>query len=352
MQISNHLAMSYGMSADAVQGGRRAPSIPHAFITAQVAPHHEVNSFANAHQNVAGHADVSLGSVMNQFSHLSLPGGNMPQAAGAIHNMAAENVYMHGNNGALLYTYGLNPSQHMVPGPENVYGAAMPFSYLPPANFHGAAYHSLVPYTPARPLREVPGLETTRRGSHSTTATESTPATPFFGNVSDRINGTRVAALDRSAYTTPSPQQAAAAGTMGSGGNKNLQIVDPELDNLLMQDPPVPRAVPAVFTPQEHIKSLEQCLENRIAGNKNVYIRGLHPTTDDELLLRYAMRFGEVEQSKAIIDTSTGACKGCVLPYLHFLGIEGSNRKQFRFRQIPGGPRLGEVHPWLLSSRL
>jgi RNA recognition motif-containing protein len=79
---------------------------------------------------------------------------------------------------------------------------------------------------------------------------------------------------------------------------------------MLLQDPAIPKAVPAVFTPANQIKTLEQSLENRIPGNRNVYIRGLHPTTDDELLLRYASRFGEVETSKAIIDTATGACKG------------------------------------------
>jgi RNA recognition motif-containing protein len=58
------------------------------------------------------------------------------------------------------------------------------------------------------------------------------------------------------------------------------------------------------------MKTLEQSLENRIPGNRNVYIRGLHPTTDDDLLYAYAIRFGAVETSKAIIDTGTGACKG------------------------------------------
>ena len=58
------------------------------------------------------------------------------------------------------------------------------------------------------------------------------------------------------------------------------------------------------------MKSLDQSLDNRIPGNRNVYIRGLHPTTDDELLYLFASRFGAVETSKAIIDTGTGACKG------------------------------------------
>ncbi|KAK0702697.1 hypothetical protein B0H67DRAFT_594946 [Lasiosphaeris hirsuta] len=79
---------------------------------------------------------------------------------------------------------------------------------------------------------------------------------------------------------------------------------------LLKGNPTIPQAVPAIFTPPAQMKSIEQCLENPIKGNRNVYIRGLSPKTDDELLLHYVSRFGKVEQSKAIIDTSTGACKG------------------------------------------
>uniref|UniRef100_A0A8H7NP35 RRM domain-containing protein n=1 Tax=Bionectria ochroleuca TaxID=29856 RepID=A0A8H7NP35_BIOOC len=73
--------------------------------------------------------------------------------------------------------------------------------------------------------------------------------------------------------------------------------------------PPSPRQC-LPFSPPGQMKSLEQSLENRIPGNRNVYIRGLHPTTDDELLFLFASRFGAVETSKAIIDTGTGACKG------------------------------------------
>ena len=65
-----------------------------------------------------------------------------------------------------------------------------------------------------------------------------------------------------------------------------------------------------MFTPRENMRTLEQSLSNPIFGNRNVYIRGLHPNTDDATLAAYATRFGQVETSKAIIDTSTGACKG------------------------------------------
>ena len=58
------------------------------------------------------------------------------------------------------------------------------------------------------------------------------------------------------------------------------------------------------------MRTLDQSLHNPIKNNRNVYIRGLHPNTDDETLAQYAARFGKVETSKAIIDTATGACKG------------------------------------------
>ncbi|OBT60054.1 hypothetical protein VE03_10321 [Pseudogymnoascus sp. 23342-1-I1] len=68
-------------------------------------------------------------------------------------------------------------------------------------------------------------------------------------------------------------------------------------------------AVPAVFTP-ENARTLDQSLSNPIYGNRNVYIRGLRPDTNDEILAAYARLFGSVETLIAIIDTGTRACKG------------------------------------------
>lgn len=42
----------------------------------------------------------------------------------------------------------------------------------------------------------------------------------------------------------------------------------------------------------------------------DVYVRGLQPNTTDEMLLQYAVRFGEIESHKAIIDHETKKCKG------------------------------------------
>ncbi|KAI0874666.1 hypothetical protein GGS24DRAFT_516373 [Hypoxylon argillaceum] len=206
--------------------------------------------------------------------------------------------------------------------PETANNPTFPAPYLTQGGFSTYLQFPYVPYTPGRagimPERsevankEVPALEN-RRSSYSTN--ESTPATPFFGgSMASRDPASRVAVFDRSSYTTPSPQQYLGGAPNVTHHPKSLYayplVVDRDLDALLRRDPAIPTAVPAVFTPRKSMKTLEQSLVNNIPGNRNVYIRGLHPTTDDELLLRYTERFGKVETSKAIIDTTTGACKG------------------------------------------
>lgn len=272
--------------------------------------HHDMALHAATNAAMATPMGDGMSAVMNQFNAMNLSAGS---AAGGVPNMQA-NGYINGaENIVFAHPYNGGGMHPMVPA-DHYGAAAYPIQYGM-GNFAGPYAGAMMPFTPnqARPAvtygerapRDLPGLEN-RRSSYSTSATESTPATPFFGHGTDRLNGTRVAPLDRSAYTTPSPREAMSH--FNPNGPQAKAPVDPDLERLLMQDPPIPKAVPAVWT--DHVKPLEQCLESRISGNRNVYIRGLHPTTDDELLLKYAERFGEVEQSKAIIDTATGACKG------------------------------------------
>lgn len=88
--------------------------------------------------------------------------------------------------------------------------------------------------------------------------------------------------------------------------NKSYEMVN--MDELVSRDPPIPRAVPALWTNQEEL-SLAKCLQNP-EGITNVYIRGFMPDTTDEDLDRWASRFGEIESCKAIIEQDTGKCKG------------------------------------------
>lgn len=190
-----------------------------------------------------------------------------------------------------------------------------PIHYLPQGSFPNySAGYSTVPQFSQGPRGgqfDVPGLH--RRGSHSTIE-GSVPGTPsFYAGTAARPDA-NIATLDRSPlYATPSPpglSQALLGKAMQFGSPRTAN--DLYIDKLLVQHPAIPRAIPAVYTPRENLRTLEQSLSNPIAGNRNVYIRGLHPDTHDDTLAAYAIRFGKVETTKAIIDNSTGACKGYV----------------------------------------
>jgi RNA recognition motif. (a.k.a. RRM, RBD, or RNP domain) len=273
---------------------------------------------------------ASMASLMNQFAGIGLPGSNMASAAmtSAQLPLGASQYFYNPADNTYLVAPAMYPPQHLgaTQHAEIAYGsyagAALPYFT------QGAAYPSylsgfpLMPYTPNRAAsyytdrsdqvhKDVPGLEN-RRGSYSTN--ESAPGTPYYGSVSQREQGTQIATVDRSPFgSTPSPQQLpiqhADHQSVKPLPYKTIPI-NVDLDALLIQHPTIPRAVPAVFTPRESMRTLDQSLSNPIPGNRNVYIRGLHPNTDDETLAAYASRFGKVETSKAIIDTSTGACKG------------------------------------------
>lgn len=302
------------MAPDTNNQGRHG--IGPAYVTAQGA--HEVA--ARGMHYPTSHHD-GLGGLVSSFNTLGLANNNVPQGAAPV--AMPPSGYMPADASVVYPGYAghVQPPYMGMAQAADPYGGGVPGGhYMHQGGVPGGYSPYMVPYTPGRPasysdrvdrggLRDVPGLDN-RRGSYSTTATESTPGTPFFGSMTDRHNPPRVISADRSSYTTPSPQQLAISGMIGPVNPKTKRIAEAELRALVEQDPPIPSAVPAVFTTPEQRKTLEQCLENRIEGNKNVYIRGLHPTTDDDLLSQYASRFGEVEQSKAIIDTATGACKG------------------------------------------
>jgi hypothetical protein len=273
--------------------------------------------------------DNSLASIINSFgqTHLGVPGTNMTGTGGGL--ATSGNQYFYMADGQVVYTpaAGMYATQAMAPTqlPDGSYGSySAAFQYLPQGAYPGGYIpgYPMLPYTPGRSgyysdrsdimHKGVPGLEN-RRGSYSTD--ESAPGTPYYGSMGLRDHSTHIAAVDRSpVYSTPSPQlQIPHIGQQVSKPllYKNIaHNVNIDVDALLQQHPAIPHAVPAVFTPRENMRTLEQSLSNPIFGNRNVYIRGLHPNTDDITLAAYAARFGQVETSKAIIDTSTGACKG------------------------------------------
>lgn len=286
-----------------------------------------------------------INAMINSLGAMSLAPGTVlgaPPVPTQYFYNPADNTYL-----AAPSAYPAQPlaAAQAVDNPYTPYGAAAPMPYFAPGAY--PSYYSAmqyVPYTPNRVAsyaeqlyKDVPGLEN-RRGSYSTT-NESAPGTPHYAST-HREGGTHIAAIDRSPFgSTPSPRELPiqhAEHQAKSLPYKTIPI-NIDLDALLAQHPAIPRAVPAVFTPRESIKTLDQSLSNPMPGNRNVYIRGLHPDTDDETLAAYAARFGKVETSKAIIDTSTGACKGSAPPPPHPASAL-LTFSQFRLCQVLCGP--------------
>jgi hypothetical protein len=302
----------------------------------QFRAHHDSQSQGTSFSQVPApnNENITMNSMLNSFAGVSLAGvslagGNMASGAtmGAQLPVGANPQLYVTADGQLFCGPGMYPNQavaqtQLPDAAYNAYAASLPYvaqtaypGYLP-------SYPAMMPYAPAargyysdradQLHKDVPGLEN-RRGSYSTN--ESAPGTPYYGSVSLRDHGTHIAQVDRSPFgSTPSPQGLPAQHIPQASKLPFKTIpIDVDIDALLLQHPAIPRAVPAVFTPRESMRTLDQSLSNPIPGNRNVYIRGLHPNTDDETLAAYANRFGKVETSKAIIDTSTGACKGYVL---------------------------------------
>lgn len=284
--------------------------------------------FSQGPSSVFSGDSIPLNALLSQFTSLGLPAGAPAPSSSSI---GAAPLSVGGNTQFFMTADGqvfCGPVPGMYPAPplatsqiaDGSYGYSSAIPYMAQTPYGYIPGYSVLPYTPGRAgyyaersdhlHKEAPGLEN-RRGSYSTT--ESVPGTPYYGPSSLRDQVTQIAPADRFPFgSTPSPQQVGQ--TQVHHIAKPMQYraipVDIDISALLLQHPAIPRAVPAVFTPRESMRTLDQSLSNPIQGNRNVYIRGLHPHTDDETLAAYAARFGKVETSKAIIDTSTGACKG------------------------------------------
>lgn len=159
------------------------------------------------------------------------------------------------------------------------------------------------PYNLASPITD---MENSRRGNWSSND-ENIPNNPAIGM------GIQQDFYQPFPYTHPATTggQQYIAGPiqpLKTQDNKGYELIN--LDELVLRDPPIPRAVPALWTNQEDL-TLAKCLQNP-EGITNVYIRGFMPDTTDDDLEHWACRFGEIESCKAIIDQDTGKCKGYV----------------------------------------
>lgn len=272
-----------------------------------------------------GHgADANIAALAQGFGTMNLRAPSYGSTMTASTQGSSEyNAHgMHMGSGQPFYMQNqMYPNGHMVP--NHTASMQHPAMYSQANNFLGsqASFQSQgynngplnANWTPRGPSGEMPTLITPRRDSASSNEPENLPGTPFTG-YSGYHGG--VAVIDRSPSAlyghsgTPSPSQLAPGYGMPHGIGKTATPqgsgISVQMQMLLNQDPPIPRAIPAPSSP---IKPLDRSLENK-HGETNVYIRGLMPETTDEMLQQWGARFGDIQSSKAIIDLKTNLCKG------------------------------------------
>lgn len=167
----------------------------------------------------------------------------------------------------------------------------------------------------AQPV-EVPDLAAPRRTSLSSNE-ENGPQTPFFGAHTAGFYS-KITVPDNSpqTWTTPSPQQLGHSVAIQAQplwrDSEQKQYIIKDLDAICSEEPAIPRPIPAIFSDDKARGTLETSLENKI-HTTNVYIRGLHPNTTDEMLVAYGARFGLISSAKSMIDQQNGLCKGLVI---------------------------------------
>ena len=209
----------------------------------------------------------------------------------AVNGSSAPDVYQQGNVATTL-----GPQGQFVP--SSAYG-----SHQIPSSAPGYVWTNGQQAT-----AEPPELAVPRRNSFSSNE-EVGPNTPFLGGhapleYQPRIN------TDNSpqAWATPSPQQLGPA-YYPQVSMKGHSYMLYDLDALCQQDPPIPKPIPAIFSGDKGRGTLESSLMNKL-NTTNVYIRGLHPNTTDEMLHAYGARFGTIDSAKAMMDQQQGTCKG------------------------------------------
>ena len=287
--------------------------------------------------------NLTMDSLTQGFSnglHLGPAGSTRPVSYGmpATTNLshlnpvqAAAPMYYQLPDGRVLLS-NLNTSQGTYPQQYAGYNLApLQTQFLPQATYNGLASSGAnrMPNTPQgvsnrgstsnqNSTREIPDLAAPRRNSWSSNE-ETGPRTPFVANMHGDYQPA-VALSDRWTPTgsTPSPLhmvQNYADPPILKASNEQYHYVD--LHALTQRHPAIPRAIAAPFSVNNGRGTIEKSLVNT-EGTTNVYIRGLHPNTTDEMLAGYGERFGEIYRdentgklmAKAIIENSTGDCKG------------------------------------------
>lgn len=231
-----------------------------------------------------------------------------PQYAGLALNTTFPGA-LWGANSHLMYpgTHAYPPGNHQQsPGLYSPMTAQYLHHGYPQQHDNSPASQS---WTLSHATGDVPTLITPRRDSISSNENDA-PGTPSYSSYPYQPGVSIVNRSPSGFYThsSPSPSHMVSQYGMPMVKTPESRSIPSEIHALLNKEPAIPPAIPAPSSP---LKPLDRALEN-LRGETNVYIRGLHPDTTDEMLESWGRRFGDIRSSKSIIDHGTGLCKGCV----------------------------------------
>lgn len=286
---------------------------------------------------VSGLSQSMAGMMLQGVDYASISKQHNIPAANGITNMnglqpsqANSRMFYTMPNGSLVYSdatgvqsayqqylagYGLNTGH-----PGQLQQASFP-SFLgnAPTTPRGPAWlmNSQIP-------QEVPELAAPRRTSLSSNEADS-PQTPMYtsymGGYHPHLLGSNQSPNSMGTYGSLHPDS-----PLQIAKNRNKEPYLADFEAWTSMSPAIPHAVPAIDSPGGGRGSLEQIMHNP-NETTNVYVRGLHPDTSDEMLLAYGKRFGDVISAKSIIDTATGLCKGFgFIKYFNYTDAENCIR--------------------------
>lgn len=224
-------------------------------------------------------------------------------------NMAGQFVYQLEDgtvicSGSPQYPYQQYNNNHLM-GSFNPQIHSLGYGTMPQSGHHGPNTPRDQPWMRPQSMPPVPDL-INRRGSWSSNE-EASPHTPAFGNWQSTLYANK---YSPKIWGTPSPMSAGIRPFLHYARYPNGKPYLADFWSWTHLDPAIPEPVPARHSgPDGGRGSLDKILDNP-DGTTNVYVRGLQPETTDELLGLYGQRFGEIDSQKAIIDHSTGKCKG------------------------------------------
>lgn len=273
----------------------------------------------NFDPSMAGLSQSMAGMMLQGVEYAGLPKQNVPGTANGVANFAGvpaaqadSRMYYSLPNGSVVYS-NANGAQNAYPQ----YLAAYGLNAAHAGQLQQAPYPSLLNNAPATPNgpawllgpqlpQEVPELAAAGRTSLSSNEADS-PQTPMFNNnmaYQSQMLGSNQHSSDLAIYGSSNPDS-----PVQIAKQRNGEPCYADFRAWTTMSPAIPLAIPAIDSPGGGRGSLEQIMHNPNATT-NVYVRGLHPETSDEMLLAYGKRFGDVDSAKSIIDTATGSCKG------------------------------------------